>query len=105
MAENFYDPDDNLLAEIRPLHAVVPELGDAEEMDWQPLKFDDHEHNSDSLFLKADPSLQVLYSYPEPCAETDNEYECATSDDEQSSFGTINRYPRRQRRRHRYSRR
>ena len=95
MVEEFYDPDDNPLAETPSLQAVVPELGNVEEMDWHPLQFDDHEYNSDGLFLKADPSLQVLYSYPVPCAETDNQHEYATSDEEQFSFGTVNRNSRR----------
>ena len=83
------------MAESPPLQAVVPELRNVEEMDWHPLKFDDHEYNSDGLFLKADPSLQVLYSYPVPCAETDNQYEYATSYDEQFSPGNVNRYSKR----------
>ena len=95
MAEKVYDPDDNLLAGIRPLQSIVPELGNVEEMDWHPLKFDDHEYSSDGLFLKADPSLQVLYSYSELCAGTDDQYKYATLDDEQFSFGTTNWYPRR----------
>ena len=95
MAGERYDPDDNLVAESPPLQAVKVGLGYNEEMDWEPLKFDDHEYNGDGVFLKADPSLQVLYSYPVPRPEPNDQYEYSELFHTQITPGTVDRGSRR----------
>ena len=65
MEANYYAPYDSMVAEDPPLQPVRPYLDPLGDPTWEPLTFEEHQYSGSGLFLKADSSLQILYSYPE----------------------------------------
>lgn len=59
--------EDNIeLIPVSPaLQPVWPNLQPPQSDKWEPLSFEGHTQDGDGVCIKTDPSLQILYSFPE----------------------------------------
>ena len=70
--EAYLHPDDERIPSPK-LQPVIPSplglLDWSSRPKWEPLIFEDHAREGEGQYIKADPALQILYSFPDPVPE------------------------------------
>ncbi|KAL8868813.1 MAG: hypothetical protein Q9174_004735 [Haloplaca sp. 1 TL-2023] len=70
---NYIDPDDECIRDdeflIPRIVNLRPDVYEDSEDEWGKLIFEDHAQEGGGQHIKADPALQILYSFPDPVPE------------------------------------